>query len=77
MTMFLGKHAPDDVISYQSYTNQAVITTFFLLNERCTAYKFSCVTDRIPWCNILAASGVLVICKLETHNFVKRVSDTI
>ena len=28
---------------------------------------------RIRWCNILLASRVLVICKLETLNFVKRV----
>ena len=29
---------------------------------------------RTSWCNIVVASGVLVICKLETLNFVKRVS---
>ena len=29
---------------------------------------------RICWYNVLAASGVLVICKLDTRNFVKQVS---
>ena len=29
---------------------------------------------RIRCCNVLAACGVLVICKLQSQNFVKRVS---
>ena len=28
---------------------------------------------RIRWCNVLAVSRVLVICKLDNQNFVKRV----